>query len=324
MKNKFKLISCLLGIMLMTIFTSCSNAQNTKQIAGGYENGLYIYEDGTFLAGGMNSVVFGTVEFEGDVIKLIKNRPKYKFALYGRKENSRVYGNTIMFQGFEHNGLVNLLENNNPPTVMQRVFNENANCFDWPFFYDNGEDCKTIYFADESDKQMYKFELPEDYRDFVAFRFNFEDDPILNEPIVAKVSKDFNSISIYGSDKKLTKKPLTQEALETKKMVFSMHERAYPEGKYYYCNPAYNIFEEQGIDISQYEEFGNKGEGTFHLKGSNAYPKGERFENDYQDNSIIYRYEKIEPKIVENTKYSINKKSIFVSECEDRKVDVAK
>ena len=324
MKNKFKLISCLLGIMLMTIFTSCSNAQNTKQIAGGYENGLYIYEDGTFLAGGMNSVVFGTVEFEGDVIKLIKNRPKYKFALYGRKENSRVYGNTIMFQGFEHNGLVNLLENNNPPTIMQRVFNENANCFDWPFFYDNGEDCKTIYFADESDKQMYKFELPEDYRDFVAFRFNFEDDPILNEPIVAKVSKDFNSISIYGSDKKLTKKPLTQEALETKKMVFSMHERAYPEGKYYYCNPAYNIFEEQGIDISQYEEFGNKGEGTFHLKGSNAYPKGERFENDYQDNSIIYRYEKIEPKIVENTKYSINKKSIFVSECEDRKVDVAK
>ena len=324
MKNKFKLISCLLGIMLMTIFTSCSNAQNTKQIAGGYENGLYIYEDGTFLAGGMNSVVFGTVEFEGDVIKLIKHRPKYKFALYGRKENSRVYGNTIMFQGFEHNGLVNLLENNNPPTIMQRVFNENANCFDWPFFYDNGEDCKTIYFADESDKQMYKFELPEDYRDFVAFRFNFEDDPILNEPIVAKVSKDFNSISIYGSDKKLTKKPLTQEALETKKMVFSMHERAYPEGKYYYCNPAYNIFEEQGIDISQYEEFGNKGEGTFHLKGSNAYPKGERFENDYQDNSIIYRYEKIEPKIVENTKYSINKKSIFVSECEDRKVDVAK
>ena len=142
MKNKSKIISCLLGIMLMTIFTSCSNAQNTKQIAGEYENGLYIYEDGTFLAGGMNSVVFGTVEFEGDVINLIKHRPKYKFALYGRKENSRVYGNTIMFEGFEDNGLVNLLENNNPPTLMQRVFNKNANCFDWPFFYDNGEDCK--------------------------------------------------------------------------------------------------------------------------------------------------------------------------------------
>ena len=324
MKNKSKIISCLLGIMLMTIFTSCSNAQNTKQIAGEYENGLYIYEDGTFLAGGMNSVVFGTVEFEGDVINLIKHRPKYKFALYGRKENSRVYGNTIMFEGFEDNGLVNLLENNNPPTLVQRVFNKNANCFDWPFFYDNGEDCKTIYFADESDKQLYKFELPKDYRDFVAFRFNFEDDPNLNEPIVATVSKDFNSISFYGSDKKINKKPLTQEALEAKKMVFSMNERAYPEGKYYYCNPAYNIFEEQGIDISQYEEFGYKGEGAFHLKGSEAYPKGERFENDYHDNAIIYRYEKIDPKIVEKTKYSIKEKSIFISECEDTQVDVAK
>lgn len=321
MKNKSNIISCLLGIMLMAIFTSCSNAQSTKQIAGEYEN-LYIYEDGTFLASGMHFVVFGTVEFEGDIIKLIKYRPKYKFALYGRKESSRVYGNTIMFQGFENDGLVNLLENNNPPTEMQRVFNENANCFDWPFFYDNEEDCKTMYFADESDKQLYKFELPKDYRDFVAFRFDFEDDPNFNNPFLVQVSEDFNSISFYGTDKKIIKEPLTQEALEAKKMVFSMYERAYPEGKYYYCNPAYNMFEEEGIDISQYEEFGNKGEGKFHLKGSEAYPKAERFENDYHDNSIIYRYEKIEPKIVEKTKYSIKEKSIFISECEDIQVDI--
>lgn len=205
MRNKFKIIPYLFGILLMTIFTSYSNAQSTKQIAGVYENGLCIFEDGTFLAGGMNSVDFGAVEIEGDTIRLIKHRPKHKFALYGRKENSRVYGNTIMFQGFEHNGLVNLLENNNRPTVMQRVFNKNANCFDGPFFYDNGEDCKTIYFADESDKQLYKFELSKDYRDFVAFRFNFEDDPNLNELIFATVSEDFTSISFNGSDKKLTK-----------------------------------------------------------------------------------------------------------------------
>ncbi|TDL99583.1 MAG: hypothetical protein C4K58_06745 [Flavobacteriaceae bacterium] len=222
-----------------------------------------------------------------------------------------------MFVGFEDNGLVNLLENNNPPTVMQRVFNQNANCFDMPSFYDNGEDNKTIYFADESDKQFYKFEIPKDFRDFVAFRFNTEDDPNLNEPILAKVSKDFNSISFYGSDKKITKVPLTPEDLETKKMVFSMYERAYPEGRYFYCNPAYNIFEEQGIEISQYEEFGNEGEGTFLLKGSEAYPKGERFEIDYNDKTIIYQYEKIEPIIVEKPKYSIKEKSIFISECGD-------
>ncbi|MDY3548942.1 hypothetical protein PG291_10040 [Riemerella anatipestifer] len=322
MINKSKIISCLLSVMLMTTFTSYSNAQTTKQIAGEYENELYIYEDGTFFAGGMHSFVLGTIEFEGDFIKLIKHRPKHKFALYGRKENSRVYGNTIMFQGFEYNGLVNFSEKNNPPTMMQRVFNENANCFDWPFFYDNSEDCKTIYFTDESDKQLYKFELPEDYRDFVAFRFNFEDDPNLNEPIIAKVSKDFNSISFYDSNEKLMKKPLTQEALETKEMVFSMYERVYPEGKYYYCNPAYNMFEEEGIDINQYEEFGYKGEGKFHLKGSEAYPEGERFENDYHDNTIIYRYEKIVPEIVEKTKYSIRETSIF--ECKNTQVDVVK
>lgn len=319
MINKFKIIPYLFGILLMTIFTNFSIAQSTKQIAGVYENGLCIFEDGTFLAGGINSVVFGTVEIEGDIIRLIKHRPKHKFALYGRKDNSRVYGNTIMFHGFEQNGLVNILENNNPPTVMQRVFNKKANCFDGPFFYDNKEDCKTIYFADESDKQLYKFELPKDYRDFVAFRFNFEDEPNLNEPIVATVSKDFTSISFYGSDKKLTKNPLTQSALETKKMIFSMYERAHSEGKYFYCNPAYNIFEEHGIDINQYEEFGHKGEGKFHLKGSDAVPNIKRFENDFDDDTIIYQYEKIEPKMVEKTKYIINEKSIFTFKCENSK-----
>lgn len=318
MRNKFKIIPYLFGLLIMTIFTNFSNAQSTKQIAGVYENGLYIFEDGTFLEGGINSVVFGTVEIEGDTIRLIKHRPKHKFALYGRKENSRVYGNTIMFHGFEQNGLVNLLENNIPPTVMQRVFNKNANCFDGPYFYDNKEDCKAIYFADESDKQLYKFELPKEYRDFIAFRFDFEHEPYLNRPIVAMASKDFNSISFNDSDKKLTKYPLTQVALETRKMIFSMYERAYPEGKYYYCNPVYNIFEEHGIDISQYEEFGYKGEGKFHLKGSDAVPNSKRFENDYDDDTIIYQYEKIEPKMVEKTKYSINEKSIFISKCKTR------
>lgn len=98
-----------------------------------------------------------------------------------------------------------------------------------------------------------------------------------------------------------------------------MYERAYPEGKYYYCNPAYNIIEEHGIDISQYEEFGYKGEGKFHLKGSDARPYSERFENDYDDNAIIYQYEKIDPKMVEKTKYLINEKSIFISKCKTRK-----
>ncbi|KFE97633.1 hypothetical protein [Chryseobacterium luteum] len=317
MTRKIRFIFYILCVVQCTLFSNCSNGQNTKNIAGEYDNGLYIFDDNTFMAGGVNAVVFGTVEVNGNIITLIKHHPKQKFALYGRQVGTRLYGNTIMFQGFEDNGLVNLSENNNPPKVMRRVFNADANCVDWPSFYDNGEDCKEIYFADKNDPQLYKFELPKGVRDFVAFRFDFEDNPILYEPIVAKVADDFNSISFAANGEKIAKKPLTKKILQTKDMVMSMYERAYPEGKYYYCNPAYNIFEETGINISNYKEIGTKEEGVLQLKGSKRYEPGaeNRLKFDYHSDEIIYRYEKIEAKVISNMDFSINNKSIFTFVC---------
>lgn len=318
-KHQIHLSFYLLAMMFSLI--SCS-AQNTKKIAGQYEDGssvLCIFEDNTYMVGAVHAMSFGTVELNGNELKLIPYQPKHPFALYGRKEQGRLYGNTIMFQGFEHgNGLVNLNENNISLDTMQRVFNEDANCTDWPNFYDNGQDAKTIYLAEVGSQQVFKFELPEGYRDFVAFQF---EDQTNNQFIQITVSKDFNSIQ-FGGEKELIKKPLSKEALETKEMVSGMYERVYPKGKYYYCNPAYNMFEESGIDIKNYEEFGRKGEGIFKLKGlsdnEGAYSTIERLSNDYHDPSIVFQYTKIEPIIIHKTNYKVKEQSIFIFNCPDR------
>lgn len=326
MTKKIRILFYALSTILWASLSSCSKAQDTKKIAGEYDNGFYIFDDNTFIAGGVNSCVFGTVVVDGNIITLVKHHPKQKFALYGRKVNKRLYGNTIMFQGFENDGLVNLSENNNPPKVMRKVFNTDANCTDWPNFYDNTEDSKEIYFADENDTQLYKFELPEGFRDFVAFRFDLENDPNLYQPIEAKIADDFNSISFASNDEILIKKPLTKEILQTKELVMSMYERAYPEGKYYYCNPAYNIFEETGIDLNYYEKIGNNKEGVFQLKGSNHYEPSieDRLKFDFHADDIIYQYERIEPRIISKMNFSIDNKSIFTFVCNTQETEEAK
>ena len=306
---------CLILIFL-ALFTQPTNSQTLKNLAGEYKNGLYIYEDGTFIAGGIHAIVFGTVELNNNIVLFKKHLPKHKFALYGRKDNSRSLGNTIMFEGFEHNGLVNLYEKNTPLQVMQRVFNVGANCFSWPFFYDNKENSNKIYFADETDTKLYLFEIPEGYKDFVAFRFDLDEDPYTIEELYGQVSNDFNSITFYNSNEKIIKKPLSKEALEVKNLIATMYDRAYPEGEYYYCNPAYNIFEEEGIDIKNYKEIGSNGEGVFQLIGSEFQAKGDRLESDFHEEAIIYQYKKITPEIIDITEFSIIEQSIFTFKCD--------
>lgn len=317
-KIQFRNLGPLLILLILISFSSC-NGQNTKKIAGQYKDGssvLYIFEDNTFMILAVNAMEFGNVVLNGQNITLTPHRPKQKFALYGRKVQSRVYGNTIMFQGFDKgNGLVNLGENNSPPTEMQRVFNAGANCIDWPNFYDNNNDSKIIYFTEKETDKVFEFKIPEGYRDFVAFRF---EDKVNVESVSATASPDFKRIIMKGGDE-MVKEPLTEEIMANKKTGISMYERVYPGGKYYYCNPAYNMFEMEGINIRNYENIGFEGEGVFRLLGQNqngGEPGSDtRLDYDYHDETIIYQYTRIEPTIISKPVYKINEQSIFIANC---------
>lgn len=310
--------------ILCTSFSNCAHAQNTNKIAGEYDDSLFIFEDNTYIRAESHGIEFGTVDVSGDHITFNHYKQKHDFALYGREVIGRLYGNTIMFQGFDYDGLVNLSENNNPPKVMRRVFNRGVNCVKWPTVYDNSEiDSKDIYFTAINDSVLYKFELPKGFRDFVAFRYSDNRNPYYSSP-TAIISEDFSSLSFYGKEDKMIKKPLTKEMLETKELIVSLYEKAYPEGEYYYCNPSYNIFEESTIDISDYTEFGNRNEGVFRLKGSQSdAPLYEhRLDFNFHSKEIIYRYTRIEPQVISKMEYSIDDNSIFTFNCDIIEVDV--
>ncbi len=314
------IISPFIFITVMNPFLECK-AQNTKMITGQYKAKnfwLSIFDDNIFLIGAPHSILFGSVEVDGNKITLTVHKPKHKFALYGRKVSTRLHGNTIMFDHFdEGEGLVNLLENNDPPKTMQRVFNLGAECIKRPNLYDNTNDCKEIYFSEENTSELYKFKLPKDFRDFVAFRLK---DDSNRKPIIGEVSEDFQ-ITINGE--KIFKIPIEQEVLDWKETIITMFQNEFPEEKFFHCNPVYNTsFWEETIDINQYEEIGKAGEGIFKRKqigqDYSVLTDKDRLKYDFNDPTIIYQYERIEPEIIPKASYSVDNQSIFTFVCRDK------
>lgn len=139
MNYKQQLNKVFILLICLTILSSC--AQNSSKIAGAYELGgalLIVNTDNTCFLAAENALVKGVVTINKSTVNITPYVPKVPFILYGRKSSSRIGGNTIMFQSFsEEETLINYEENNNAITKMKRVFNENANCIEYPNVWDN-------------------------------------------------------------------------------------------------------------------------------------------------------------------------------------------
>lgn len=199
---------------------------------------------------------------------------------------------------------------------MQRVFNVGANCVSYPNVYEDTNNIRTLYFTDANTQQIYKYHLPKDFTDFIVFRYEKESNVGDLKP---EVAADRQSISIDGE--KLPRLPLTKEMVDMKHQLSAMYQRAVPEQQYLHCNPAYNVFEENGIVIDSYKEIGKKDEGIFKLKSSaqadEAILKLNRKQYEYNNEEIIYQYQKIEPEIIIKLNYTMQNTSIFTFNCSD-------
>ena len=90
-----------------------------------------------------------------------------------------------------------------------------------------------------------------------------------------------------------------------------MDDMAFGESGYYYCNPAYNTFEELGIHLKQFDKVQNGNE--YYFKHKTIEPTAD---SDYHNYGIHYEYQKINAVILKDMSYTVDSGSIFTFKCD--------
>lgn len=296
--------------MSMLLASLAVNAQNMGKIAGQYKIAttlLVIKSDNTFLLIDMGTLIKGKVEIDGVIGKLIPDKPKELFALYGRTKKSITTGNIINYNSgvTEAQPLINYEENNIALKKMKKIFNDDANCLKEPTLIINTRNNPKFYFSVQGGKEVYEFENNQGYNDFMVLYLK----PAISvDEIKFTVSKDSNAIVIQGDlIEKSTKSNISEAEM---KKLSDMYDRAFPESEYYYCNPSYNVFEEYGIDLNQFNKVQNDNE--YYYLNKTIEPTAD---SDYHNYGIIYAYKKINPVILKNISYTLDTGSVFHFEC---------
>ncbi|GEM_PF-211879 len=134
--NKMKQTIFFITLLLATLTSSAqhtnSNIDRHRQYAGRYggNSGICLFEDGGFMLYGYATAVFGHYNFEKDYLLFFPDQPEL-FEVYARYNKELGDSTRICFAGFEE-GKTFVQFNKEK---LQRVFNEDANCFDAPFVY---------------------------------------------------------------------------------------------------------------------------------------------------------------------------------------------
>ncbi|MBV7531107.1 hypothetical protein [Chitinophaga sp. sic0106] len=153
------------------VLATTAQAQNPryKQHAGRYggNSGICLFEDGKFMLYGYATAVFGQYVFEKDYLLFYPDKPP-AFMVYAHKNPTLHDSSRINFVNFQ-DGKTWVQFNKTPA---QRVFNDDANCFDAPFVYQHPttpQEFTLVAASDEDEKQLISWQYNNSmgYNDFV-------------------------------------------------------------------------------------------------------------------------------------------------------------
>lgn len=322
-------------LLIPILLCILSFAQNSSKIEGSYnfERGsLIINADNTCFILAENTFIKGVVEIEDSIVTIKPYVPEVPFVIYGRKNNNYrearagekgVMNNKIMFQNFgKIEALVNFDAKNSSLQKMTPVLNADANCVDSQLVLDNEKHNEKFYFAIKGLEEVYEFDNDKGYSDFIVQYIVPETEQF---EIVLNWNKKTNKLTLDGEVLERLEKAMSKEAMTN---FIGIYNRVFPEAEYYYCNSAYNFFEENGIDVhsEQYKKVENYGE-YYYIDKLNGPPMIHEIEDsgdfieidkaaEYKDTYQIFEYKKVKPTILKNKSYTIDKSSVFNFKCE--------
>lgn len=124
-----------------------------------------------------------------------------------------------------------------------------------------------FYFSVQDSKEVYEFDNNHGFNDFIVL---YMASNISVDEIKFTISKDDNAFVIKGEPKeKLHNANIPKKEVQK---LFSMYDRAFAVSEFYYCNPAYNTFEEWGIHLEQFDKVQNEMNIILNIKKLNQLP----------------------------------------------------
>ncbi len=318
----------LLSIAAIIIITTMANAQNNPNIAGQYNLGSSSPEGGSHLIvlknGNYAITYFGGIQTgkweatQENEYKFTPNLSKSKFELFGRHNKDLKDSTKIFFRGFENSQtFIELKNTDDDAYTMQQVFNEDANCFSFPYVHTFNTIANSIALMyknyDEKSSPIFSFSNPEGYNDFVA---NFiEVDRHEARPFFATFKED----TLYLEDGDSKRKPFKEDDEEVE-FIKSIIKKEM-DNDTIYLNPFYNMFggmdsEEEGQDIHERHVF-NKEKNAF--IDTEHYVEGEehiKSDESFHNMSIIYAYKKLTEFASKSVDYKVKEKPLFQVNCD--------
>lgn len=324
-----KYIICLL-FYLITIKTTSAQHHITqdmryKKNEGRYgsNSGVCLFEDGTFLLYGFATGVFGTYKFEKDYLLFYPDKQEL-FMVFGHHNPNLNRETQINFVGFERGSKTFVQFDNDS---LQKVFNDDANCFDAPFVFKKVGKIKNFTLADipqepsqedDNSATSWHYRNEAEYNDFIliynAPKREYEDFSAMVSPTE---NGDVLKLSNYGGDKGYQKQKLDEDEISQWKEILDW-KKQYDESKVtnqniVYANKHYNTFPEPDASKYKFNAVSNQYSNTTD-KDNDAYYN----QNQYIDSRFLRKYIKLQAETKDrfkNTNTNIASKSIFFTVC---------
>ncbi|UHO40882.1 hypothetical protein H5J24_22075 [Chryseobacterium capnotolerans] len=312
-----------LFLPLMVFCTLCVYAQkNAENIDGVYQTkgaALVINKNKTFLIIAYGTLIKGTWTIEKDLLYVKPKNPEAKFYVYARKNPDIKSGMRVNFTG-DGIGNSNIVVGEFPNT-MQLLFNDDANCLNYPNVYIFKEKLSAITLLEEKNyenglevdipKLMYNFPTG-DYNDFIVQHMQ---DSLYHHDFVFKISKKGLS-DMNGSSEEVIKKSTVKEVFSNEKELEFMNQSfnmAF-DTEYKLVNNAYNTNDDMNekIDLKYY-----KYDKTRNVYVNPAVPaKQLNYKSeDYHDNDVLMKFDRITGTSQPLISVKKSGKSLFVANC---------
>ncbi|WP_294327913.1 hypothetical protein [uncultured Chryseobacterium sp.] len=298
--------------------------KNVENIDGVYKGKGAVFilnKNKTFLIMAYATLIKGTWTIEKDLLYLKPQNPEAKFFVYARKNPDIKTGMRINFSG-DGIGNSNIVVGEFPNT-MQALFNDDANCLDYPNVHVFKEKWSSVTLLEEQNERNWKtVDIPKlmynfptgDYNDFIVQHMQ---DSLYHNDFVFKITKKGLVDANSGSEEIIKKTTVKEEFSDEKELEFmnQAFDMAFA-ADYKLVNNAYNTNDDMNgkIDLNYY-----KYDKVRNVYVNSAAPvKQLNYKSkDYHYNDVLMKFDRItgssKPQIV------IKKipKSVFIANCND-------
>ncbi|MBO9591572.1 MAG: hypothetical protein J7599_01605 [Niabella sp.] len=311
-------------LLLLTLYTGYGQSDHSyKQLQGRYggtSDGIYLFEDRTFLLYGYATMVFGKYTLEKELLSFYPDKPEQVFSVYARKDTA-IKGIRLAFGGFERGSTFIRFDE----APVKRVFNEHANCFSAPFVYDTIYHPRQITLSHQLDapwrlpktgKGPNSFLLPVQANDYILV---YHQPDRYHDPFKGRIiTKDgILLLATTLTSRQFAKQEDAPDQMTEVAELKAAYARSRGSETVMYTNDRYRPFEEPDTAAYTYDA------------GSNQYISNQVFDkknnytlyksNDYHSDAVLRKYTLV--RLVETDKSDPGAKAdpypLFYTTCEE-------